>query len=315
MSIDIRRYEAPTDKDRWDEFIATSARNATFLHCRGYMDYHSDRFNDMSLMAYKGTRLIGVIPGNCSGNTFHSHSGLTYGGLLTSPRATMADVADTFSALNRHLKDSGIKEVIYKPVPHIYHQCPSEEDLYALFSQCGASLETRAVSSVIDSSHRLRFFDIRRSGIRKATKAGVTISENTSFDDFWPILSANLMERHGTVPVHTLAEITLLRNRFPDNIRLFEARLDSACLAGVVMYVTPKVAHAQYISASHDGKACGALDLLFDYLINNEFSSQDYFDFGISTEQGGRLLNHSLLYQKEGFGARAVCYDSYRYSV
>ena len=240
MSIDIRRYEASTDKDRWDEFIATSARNATFLHCRGYMDYHSDRFNDMSLMAYKGTRLIGVIPGNCSGNTFHSHSGLTYGGLLTSPRATMADVADTFSALNRHLKDSGIKEVIYKPVPHIYHQCPSEEDLYALFSQCGASLETRAVSSVIDSSHRLRFFDIRRSGIRKATKAGVTISENTSFDDFWPILSANLMERHGTVPVHTLAEITLLRNRFPDNIRLFEARLDSACLAGVVMYVTPK---------------------------------------------------------------------------
>lgn len=123
------------------------------------------------------------------------------------------------------------------------------------------------------------------------------------------------MERHGTVPVHTLAEITLLRNRFPDNIRLFEARLDSACLAGVVMYVTPKVAHAQYISASHDGKACGALDLLFDYLINNEFSSQDYFDFGISTEQGGRLLNHSLIYQKEGFGARAVCYDSYRYSV
>ncbi len=114
MSIDIRRYEASTDKDRWDEFIATSARNATFLHCRGYMDYHSDRFNDMSLMAYKGTRLIGVIPGNCSGNTFHSHSGLTYGGLLTSPRATMADVADTFSALNRHLKDSGIKEVIYK---------------------------------------------------------------------------------------------------------------------------------------------------------------------------------------------------------
>ena len=54
MSIDIRRYEASTDKDRWDEFIATSARNATFLHCRGYMDYHSDRFNDMSLMAYKG---------------------------------------------------------------------------------------------------------------------------------------------------------------------------------------------------------------------------------------------------------------------
>ena len=47
--ITIRRY-APADKPLWDGFVALS-KNATFLHYRDYMDYHSDRFSDFSLMA------------------------------------------------------------------------------------------------------------------------------------------------------------------------------------------------------------------------------------------------------------------------
>ena len=40
-----------------------------------------------------------------------------------------------------------------------------------------------------------------------------------------------------------------------------------------------------------------------------------YFDFGISTEDGGRVLNEGLIYQKEGFGGRAVCYDTYEWDI
>ena len=78
-----------------------------------------------------------------------------------------------------------------------------------------------------------------------------------------------------------------------------------------MVYETERVAHAQYIAASAEGKALGALDCLFDWLITERYADKAYFDFGISTEQGGTWLNEGLQFQKEGFGARAVVYDAY----
>ena len=60
--IIIRRY-SPADAPQWNELVAGS-RNGLILHLRGYMDYHSDRFADHSLMAYAGNRLIAVLPAN-----------------------------------------------------------------------------------------------------------------------------------------------------------------------------------------------------------------------------------------------------------
>ncbi|MCI6404225.1 MAG: GNAT family N-acetyltransferase, partial [Prevotella sp.] len=40
----IQRYDNRMQQS-WDEFVARS-RNATFLHYRDYMDYHSNRFHD-----------------------------------------------------------------------------------------------------------------------------------------------------------------------------------------------------------------------------------------------------------------------------
>ena len=34
-----------------------------------------------------------------------------------------------------------------------------------------------------------------------------------------------------------------------------------------------------------------------------------------STEQMGHLLNVSLIFQKEGFGGRGMCYDIYEYGL
>ena len=121
-----------------------------------------------------------------------------------------------------------------------------------------------------------------------------------------------LATRHHTRPVHTLGEASLLRSRFEEEMRLFVVRSpQGAVLAGCLAYVTPAVAHIQYIAAGSEGRACGALDLLFATLIDGRFAGRRYLDFGISTEQGGTLLNEGLIFQKEGFGGRAVCYDTY----
>jgi hypothetical protein len=59
----------------------------------------------------------------------------------------------------------------------------------------------------------------------------------------------------------------------------------------------------------------GAPDLLLDYLITEHHPTKRYFDFGISTEQGGLHLNTGLTSNKEGFGARAILYDVYEMTL
>ena len=44
---------------------------------RGYMDYHSDRFIDNSLMFYEDDKLIALMPASKHGNELRSHGGLT----------------------------------------------------------------------------------------------------------------------------------------------------------------------------------------------------------------------------------------------
>ena len=60
--FEIRRY-TPADKPLWDKYVA-KARNATFLFFRDYMDYHSDRFEDHSLMFFVGNHLHSILPAN-----------------------------------------------------------------------------------------------------------------------------------------------------------------------------------------------------------------------------------------------------------
>ncbi len=129
--------------------------------------------------------------------------------------------------------------------------------------------------------------------------------------DFWDILQEVLQSRHGVAPVHSMAEITMLADRFPDHIKLFTAEHNGTTIAGVVIFETSQVAHAQYISSNDIGRESGALDLLFNWLIEHYQSAKDYFDFGISTEESGRRLNVGLSTQKEEFGGGAVAQDTY----
>ncbi len=308
--MDIQRY-SPQRAQEWDAFVDRS-KNGTFLHRRGFMDYHSDRFTDHSLLITHQGELLALLPANASGTTLRSHGGLTYGGLLTTERMTALLALELFQALADYLRAAGFTELLYSPTPHIYHRIPAEEDLYALW-RLGATTSRLEISSTLTPSSHFPFRELRRRGIKKALKAGVEIDAEPSIDRFWPILEQNLQQAHGVMPVHTLAEMKMLMERFPQNIRLHTvSSQEGECMAGVVMFLTPQVAHVQYISASAAGKAACALDLLFAHLIDSLYASVPHFDFGKSTEEGGRHLNQSLIFQKEGFAARAVCYQTLR---
>ena len=310
--LEIVRY-TPDQKQAWNDFVSRS-KNGTFLLDRNYMDYHADRFTDHSLMVYRRDKLYALLPGNIAGDTFYSHQGLTYGGLIMSDRTAAADVVQLFRLLNDQFRREGIRKVIYKPIPWIYHRQPSEEDLYAVVEVCGATV-SRGLSSTISREHQNKWYRIRECGARHAKQLGLTVEETEDYKPFWQVLSNNLRERYGLNPVHTVEEIEMLHQRMPDHIRLVVVREGDETIGGTVLYVSDRVVHSQYIAASPKGKQVHALDLLFDVVIRKALATHPYFDFGISTEKRGTYLNEHLIYQKEGFGGRGVCYDWYEWTL
>lgn len=313
--IEIKQYNLD-DAAKWNEFVAIS-KQGTFLFNRNYMDYHSDRFTDCSFLVMEKGRISAALPANRKGDTLYSHQGLTYGGLLTTERMTAEKVCNIFSELNILLKEMGIKQVVYKAIPWIYHCIPAEEDLYALTNICHAQLVSRDISSSFSLHDVRKFTESRRSGIRKAARNGILVSESQDLAAFWNILNNNLTAKYDASPVHSLAELQLLMGRFAKEIKLYMATTTNGePLGGTLIYETPNVVHTQYISASPDGKAMGALDLLFDYIINKVYKGRNgYFDFGKSTEASGTVLNQQLIHQKEGFGGRGVCYNTYEWKI
>lgn len=304
-------------KETWDEFVRAS-KNGTFLLERGFMDYHSNRFHDCSILIYDDNQLIGLFPANWdeSTRTVYSHQGLTYGGLLMGAETTEVQVLQMFQGIFLWCIDYlNARMVCYKPIPYIYADVPAQEDLYAIF-RLGAKLTTRAVSSVVDMSNPLRMRKLRIRGAKKAIDNGLYIDRMTEGDwdtlqEYWALLTSVLETHHAVRPVHSFDEMKLLMTRYPQDIKLFLVRLEREIVAGCIVFITRKVAHIQYIASGEKGREYGALDLLFRHLINERFKSMSFIDFGVSTENGGQKLNEGLIFQKEGFGGRAVCYDSY----
>ena len=301
---------SPAQHSEWNHFVY-GAKNSTFMHLREYMDYHSSRFTDNSLIAYQNNKIIGVLPANRVGDTLYSHQGLSYAGwLVQTKHFDVTNMLRIWDAMAEFLPTIGIKRLVYKPSPHIYHSYPAEEDLYAIFRHNGVITST-TISTVIPIAEAIRFNENSRRAVRLAQKEGIVIHETTDFAPYWDVLTELLNERYGVNPVHTLAEINLLHSLFPINIRLFTANLGDEVLGGTLIYHTGLVAHAQYIAASQKGKAMKVLPIIFDHLINIEFSQTRYFDFGTSNEQGGRVLNEGLVMQKTGMGGRGIVYNTY----
>ena len=309
----IVRY-TPAYHDVWNRYVA-KARNATFLFYREYMDYHSDRFHDHSLLFYVGNHLHSVMPAHEVGELFCSHRGLTYGGLLMDVDVTTADVLVLFEQLNEYLREQGFRKVLYRSIPWVYHRLPAEEDLYAMFWKCKARLQQRMSGTVIFVDEHLRWRKDHRRRLKQAQTAGVRVERDASLAEFWPILNDNLQRKFQAQSVHTLEEIQLLKSRFPDQIIQYNAYLDNKIVGGITFYLMGHVLHGQYSGTNDIGKQAGAMEAIYDQVLQRDYPHIRYLDFGTSNEQGGLVLNEGLIAHKEGYGGRTVCYDTYEWTL
>jgi hypothetical protein len=303
--IEVVPY-GPQHAAAWNGFVAGS-KNATFLFDRRFMDYHSDRFTDASQIVTEGSKVIALFPANRTGTTLQSHGGLTYGGFLTDACMSAVRMLEVVEACMECWRSAGFVQVDYKPIPHIYHALPAEEDLYALW-RVGARLAQVDAAAAIDIARSPGFSKSKRAGVKAAQKVGLTVRESADWPTCWDLIGTVLAERHGTVPTHSLPEIERLAAALPGRIRLFAAYLGDRMVSALVVFDCGTTVHVQYIASDSTGREFGGVDLIVQHLLER-FSDRRWLNFGISTESGGAVLNGGLSMQKEMFGARTIVYQ------
>lgn len=307
--ITIRKYD-DNDKALWDEFVA-SAKNATFLFYRDFMEYHKGRFVDYSLLCFNKEKLVAILPANVNENIVYSHQGLTYGGVVIKAKTKFEEYALVFEHILKFLSENEISKLFIKELPPIYTSYLSNELEYIQFLLSAENIRVD-ISSTVEIGTNISVSRDRIAGYKRGVKNKLRVIEVDEMESFWnQILIPNLLEKHKVKPVHSLEEIGLLKNKFPKNIRQFNVYSDDQIVAGTTVFETDEVAHSQYISGNQDKNRLGSLDFLHHYLITEIFKDKRFFDFGVSTEHQGTSVNKGLLSWKEGFGARATTYKTY----
>jgi hypothetical protein len=306
----VIRYQAQ-HFDIWNAFIK-QAKNVTFLFDRNFMEYHSDRFEDFSLMVFdEKERLAAVLPANKVENTVFSHQGLTYGGLVLGKKMTGIEVYDITQFLFEFLKNQNINKLIVKPILSIYQKIPSYEFECFLVSK-GARLYRKDLNLAINFSIDSTLSKSKAKHFRRIEKLGLTVKQEHEFDLFWEaVLVPRLNEKHGINPVHSLIEIRHLAQKFSQNIVQYNVYFEDQILAGVTLFKTANVIKSQYGATTKLGEKYRALDYLFIHLIELYKNEVNYFDMGIVTEKNTTGFNEGLLKQKEELGCTIYTQDYY----
>jgi len=305
--ISVRKYN-DKDKALWDKFVA-SAKNATFLFYRDFMEYHKDRFVDYSLLCFNKEKLVAILPANIVNDIVYSHQGLSYGGLIITEGLRLNDTLTIMFKILELLKNNNILKLVYKKPPIIYQGLEGAQMssvLYMLKSNLYKSDTYLVIESDKYSVNRNR-----KRAIKKAINKDVEIQEN-KFEEFWKeILVPNLQDRFNVSPVHTIDEILLLKSIFPEKIHCYTAHINSEIRAGVVVFKFNDIVHFQYSSGSDSRSEDGTLDFLF-HNVFSKYLNNKYISLGSCSEgKEERKINKGLLYWKESFGAVTIPQEFY----
>lgn len=296
-------------KAEWDAFVRHSD-NFSFLFYRDYMEYHSDRFTDLSLLLYEKGKLKCLLPGNMDHRIFYSHQGLTFGSMIHEPHFTYEKATLYLELFISFLYGEGITQMIVKSQPLFYTSSLSQIQDY-LFNHRQLQQQKQDVGAFIHCAiHGFPKSSIEK---RKLRLADFYVDEDNPLDEFWAVLEQNLKQQHGSKPVHTLEEIKQLMQLFPDNIKLFIIRNvgTNHIDAGTLLFDNGSVVKMQYIATSDHGRANRAIHAMYYLFISQYKKTKKYIDMGTCMTDDD--VNTSLLYLKQRFGAEV--YSTARFTL
>jgi len=296
----VERYQNK-HQNLWNDFVLKSNQDSFLFH-REFMDYHSDRFMDFSLMIYNNGILIALLPANRVDDKIFSHQGLTYGGLIYTEGTDRDQIEVVFQSIIEYLKKSEFTDVYIKSLPEFYDN--NSLVVSEIMTDIGFEIYKTDRVLAVDYNRPLTIHKTKLKNYRKSTKKGFEIKETADLSLFWnEVLVPRLKEKHNAKPVHNLEEITLLKSRFPNKIRQFNIYLNDKIVAGITLFDKGDVVKSQYGATTLHGERTRALEYLFLHLIYHyEDLGKTYFSMGTVREDNELGYNPGLLKQKEELG-------------
>ncbi len=309
----VRRYHSD-DFLLWNAFIG-SAKNSTFLFHRDFMEYHSDRFQDYSLLVFEGENLVAVFPANWVEEKVYSHSGLTYGGFVLGETVGENDFEMIYAAVIEFLKTEKKKLLVIKEMLPFYYQIETT-NFGEFFIENGAKITDTKMNLTIDFKSDYTISKSKKKHYRRLQSEGLVVKKEENFEIFWTkVLMPLLAEKYNAKPLHSLSEITFLQQKFPQNIEQYNLYRDEEILAGITIFKTQKVVKSQYGATTENGKKHRALDYLFIHLIEEFGKSFDYFDMGTVDDDSELGYNEGLLNQKKELGCNLYSQNTYQIAL
>lgn len=317
--LNVRRFiDVENAEQIWDSFVEKEAVNGTFLQTRNFINYHPEgRFVDDSLFVYDKGKVAAVVPACTSeedGKCFFSYKGSTFGGPVISRKYYNAErVLEILSLIEGYARDNNYDKIVLKPTnplfakeaPDLLYYCLSHEN-YMVGNELSSYVDLLKCSADV----RDNFDRNKVRNILKCEEHDLSFRElesNSEIKDFYCLLSKNL-EKYGLKPIHTVREIIEFREyRIPDRVKFYGLYEGNVMRAGGMLFVfwETNVLHAQNLSADYTFQEYSPVTYLYYKVI--EQARKDGFQklsWGISTEERGKVLNKTLIRNKESYGSR-----------
>ena len=317
MELTIKPFDNSFEK-QWDSFIEKESLNGTFLQSRKFLNYHpKERFKDHSLIVLKGTNTIVALVPACEiedegKKIFYSHMGSTFGGIIVNKNSyNIKHIEEIMKKLESYCIENKFNEIILKNSSALF--CKDRMDLidyflfknnYNYYDELSFYVDCKKLPDDILTA----FSSGRRRDYRYSLKNGFEfkkLESDTEVADFYNLLIGNL-KKFNKKPVHSLDEILEFKNsRLTDIVDFYGAYHQDLMLAGTIVFKFNKqVFHTQYLASDQTKLSLFPMEFLNTNLIKiAKEQGYEYFSFGISTEEHGKVLNEGLAQFKEGFGS------------
>jgi hypothetical protein len=310
----VQRYRRDLHRDLWEAFISTTA-NGNLFQARRFLEYHRvDRFEDHSLLFWRGEKLIAVAAGEAVGDEWSSHRFTSEAGLAALPDLSAAEALDLVHTLLSYASRRNWKKLSMRYVPDALAEASFTTLVWALsvsgFSEHSRELAWCMLPRFASEDELIKaYHESARRGIAKALSAKLRAYETNDWANFWRLLTANLKGRFNVVPTHSLVEIECLRELCRGEVRLHGVHDErDRMIAGAVIFdVSRSASHCFYFAQDYDFQRARPMTFLMHH-INTEYvvNRKRKLDYGVITAHGGEELNLGLSRFKSHFAAVPV---------
>lgn len=321
MSHHVTAY-GPEHQSTWDAFVHNAA-NGTLFHTRAFLSYHpADRFVDASMLIMDGEHIRAVLPAaeiSENGKKFLvAHPGASYGGMVFADDVGVKECSEILSCAASVAKEKGMHGIRFLRLPPTsIRRAFSEHQEYWMHQQGWTMTRCEMDGSInlcgVKSDELFSHYTGKcRNMIRQAERAKIDVRVSDDFAGFWTILE-NTLKRHDAKPTHSLEEILRLVSACPGQVRLFGA-LEAATLIGGIVVITLHTGalYTLYMAQDYQHQSKHPVHALLSAVLQTAIhEDRSIVHLGVSTEDGGKVINEGLFFFKESFGCRPVRRESW----